>query len=123
MPHPADGNLSLLHGFQERRLSFRRRAIDFVGENNVGEQRPFEKAELAAAGGAILFNDFRAGNVGGHQVGGELNAAERKIQRASQRADHQRFGQARHAFQQAMAAGKQRDQQFLDNIVLTDDDL
>ena len=87
------------------------------------KQRPFEEAEFAAAGRAVLFDDFRAGDVGRHQVGRELDAAERQAQAAGQRADHQRLGQPRHAFQQAMAAAEERDQQLLDHLVLADDDL
>ena len=87
------------------------------------EQRAFEEAELAAAGRAVLLDDFGAGDVGRHQVGRELDAAERQVQRAGQRADHQRLGQARHAFQQAVAPAEQRDQQFLDHLVLADDHL
>ena len=44
-------------------------------------------------------------------------------QRVGQRADHQRLGQARHAHQQAMPAGEHGDQQFLDHLLLADDDL
>ena len=39
------------------------------------------------------------------------------------RADHQRFGQPRHAFQQAMSPAEQRNQQLLDHFVLADDHL
>ena len=90
---------------------------------DVGKQRPFEKAEFAAAGRAVLLDDFRAGDVGRHQVGRELHAAERQAQAAGQRADHQRFGQPRHAFQQAMAPAEERNQQLFDHLVLADDDL
>ena len=123
MPHAADRHLPLLHRFEQRGLRFRRRAVDFVGQDHVGEQRPFEKAEFAAAGRAVLLDDFGAGDVGRHQVGRELDAAERQAQAAGQRADHQRLGQARHAFQQAMAAAEERDQQLFDHLVLADDDL
>ena len=36
--------------------------------------------------------------------------------------DHQRLGQAGHAFQDAVAPAEQGDQQFLDDLVLADDD-
>ena len=39
-----------------------------------------------------------------------------------QRGDHQRLGQAGHAFQDAVAAAEQRDEQLLDDLVLADDD-
>ena len=48
---------------------------------------------------------------------------KRDIQDAGQRADHQRFGEARHAFQQAVAAGEDGGKQLLDHLVLADDDL
>ena len=35
----ADGDLPFLHGFEQGGLRLRRRAVDFVGENHVGEQR------------------------------------------------------------------------------------
>ena len=50
VPHAADRDLPLLHRFEQRGLRLGRRAVDFVGQNHVREQRPFEKAELAAAG-------------------------------------------------------------------------
>ena len=44
-----------------------------------------------------------------------------KRQGVGQRADHQRLGQARHAHQQAVAAGEHGDQQFFDDLLLADD--
>ncbi len=122
MPHPADGDLALLHGFEQGGLGLGRRAVDFVGEDDVGEQRAREELELAAAGRAVLLDDFGAGDVGRHQVGRELDAAEGQRQRPRQGADHQGLGQARHAFQHAMALAEQRDEQFLDDLFLADDD-
>ena len=68
----------------------------------------------------LLLDDFRAGDVRRHQVGRELNAAERQIQRARERADHQRLGQTRHALQQTVPAAEDTDQQFVDHILLAD---
>ena len=42
-------------------------------------------------------------------------------QAIGQRADHQRLGQPGHAFEHAMAAGEDGDQQLLDHFVLADD--
>ena len=123
MPHAAHGHLPLLHGFQKRGLRFGRRAVDFVGQDDVGEQRPFQEAELAVAAGAVLHDHVRAGDVRRRQVGRELDAAEAQVERAAQGADHQRLGQARHAFQQAVPAAEEADEQFLDDRRLADDDL
>ena len=35
----ADGDLAFLHGFEQGGLRLGRRAVDFVGEDDVGEQR------------------------------------------------------------------------------------
>ena len=118
MADAADRDLPFLHGFEQRGLRLGRRAVDFVGQNDVGEQRPLDELELALAGAAVLLDDFGAGDVGRHQVGRELNTAECQRQRARQRRDHQRLGQAGHAFEHAMALAEQRDQQFFDDFDL-----
>ena len=48
-----------------------------------------------------------------------LKASDRHLR---QRADHQRLGQAGHAFEDAVAPAEQGDQQLLDDLVLADDD-
>ena len=83
---------------------------------------PCRNLNSRGAGAAVLLDDFGAGDVGRHQVGRELNAAERQRQRLRQRRNHQRLGQAGHAFEDAVAAAEQRDQQFFDDFVLADDD-
>ena len=82
---------------------------------------PARNLNSRAPGRAVLLDDLGAGDVGRHQVGRELNAAEVERQALGQRRDHQRLGQARHAFQDAVAAAEQRDQQLLDHLVLADD--
>ena len=74
------------------------------------------------AGRAVLLDDLGAGDVGRHQVGRELDAAEVQRQALGQGADHQRLGQAGHAFEDAVAPAEQGDQQLLDDLVLADDD-
>ena len=70
---------------------------------------------------AVFLDHLGARDVGGHQVGRELDAAELQREGVGQRADHQRLGQARHAHQQAMPAGEHGHQQFLDHLLLADD--
>ena len=71
----------------------------------------------------VFFQHVGAGDVRGHQVGRELNALEADVEDPGQRADHQRLGQAGHAFQQAMPAGEDGGEELLDDFVLADDDL
>ena len=63
----------------------------------------------------------RAQNVGRHQVGRELNARKMQIERLGQRAHQQRFAQARHAFQQTVAADEQASEHAVHDIVVADD--
>ncbi len=121
MPLPAGGDLIFLHRLQQRGLGLRRRAVDFVGQDHVAEDRALEEPQLAAARAAILLDHLGAGDVGGHQVGRKLDAAKLQRQRFGQRANQQRLGQPRHADQQAMSAGEHRHQQFLDHLPLADD--
>ena len=114
---------SLLHRLEHGRLRLWRRAVDFIRQNDVRENRTFEKLELPFTGGLILVNHLRAGDVGGHQIGRELNALEPQMQRLRQAADHQCFSQSRHTHQQRMAFGEDRDQNLVDHFFLTDDDL
>ena len=123
VPRLSDGDLPFLHGFQQRGLSLRRRAVDFVGQDDVVKQRAVDEAKLALAGAFVFLQNFGAGDVGGHQVGSELDAGERHRQAASERADHQRLGEARHTFEQTVSTAKQGDEQLVDDVVLSDNDL
>jgi hypothetical protein len=69
-----------------------------------------------------LHHDVSPEDIGGHQVGRELDPIKRKVQHFTQRADQERFAEARHAFEQDMTAGKQGDKSpFHDGIVAHDD--
>jgi hypothetical protein len=41
----------LLHGFEQRRLRLGRRAVDFVRQQNVAEDRPLDERPAAMPGG------------------------------------------------------------------------
>ena len=75
------------------------------------------------SGRRILLDDVRAGDVRGHQVGRELDAAELQPERRGDGAHHQRLRRAGQAGDQAMPADEQRDQDLLQDLVLPDDDL
>ncbi len=114
-------DLPFLHRFEQRGLRLRRRAVDFVGEHDVREDRPVDEAELALAVRGLV-EDRRAGDVGGHQVGRELDALERDVENLRDRADHERLGQAGHADEQAVPAGEDGGEDLLDDLGLADDD-
>ncbi len=46
-----DGDGALLHGFEQSRLRLGGRAVDFVGQQERGEERTFDQREFVAAAG------------------------------------------------------------------------
>ena len=116
---PPDGHLSLLHDLEQRALHLRRRAVDLVGEQEVREHRPERRRELARA----LVVDAGADEVGGHEVGRELDALELPADGIGERLDRQRLGETGHALDEHVAAGEERDGQPFEQLVLPDDDL
>ena len=99
-------------------MRFRWGTIDFVGQQELREHRARMKAEFLR----LHIEDRRAGDVGGHQIGSELDAAEAAAEHAAQRANEQRFAQARHTFDQHMPAGKERHERAEHQFVLADVD-
>jgi hypothetical protein len=57
-----DGDLALLHGLQQGGLNLGRRAVDFVRQDDIVENRPFFHDEVPG---------FRAIDLGADQVGGQ----------------------------------------------------
>ena len=51
-----------------------------IGQQQIREHRARQELEPALACSNIFLNDVRAGNVRGHQIGSELDAAETQLQ-------------------------------------------
>ena len=117
----ADG--AFLHRLKQRSLRLGRRTVEFVGEQQIGEDRAGLETEMAMARAVVFLQQLGAEDVAGHQVRRELHAAELQVQCLAQRAHQQRLAQAGHAFEQAVAAGQQADQQLLHHVLLADDGL
>ena len=90
----ADRDRVLLHGLEQGRLGLGRGAVDLVGQHDLREDRARLELEDAAAVGQ-LHDDVGADDVGGHQVGRELDAVEVQVDRVGQGAHQQRLAQAR----------------------------
>ena len=103
-----------LHGLQQSRLGLGRSAIDFVGQNQMSENRAPLKLELAPAAGDF-HHDVCPKNVRGHQVRGELNATERQVEDFTESANQQGLAEARDPFQQYVSASKQGDKGSFDD--------
>jgi hypothetical protein len=71
----------------------------------------------------LISSDLRAGDVGRHQVGRELDALEAEVENLRQRPDQQRLGEPRHAGDQTVPSREQGDEHEVHRLFLTDDDL
>ena len=116
MRHSANSHAAFLHGFKQRTLRLGCGAIYFIGQKNLREDGPLAKLKVAAV---LAFDHDRcSSDIGGHKVGGELNAAKFQLQRMTERANEKRFSQSWNAFKQYMAARKQGDKHAIHNIGL-----
>ena len=114
----ADRDLVLLHHLEERRLHLRGRPVDLVGEEEVAEDRAELGLERPVSGAV----DARAHEVGGHEVGSELDPRERPAENAGRRLDGEGLRQARHTLDQQMPVREQADEDALEHLVLPGDD-
>jgi hypothetical protein len=76
----ANGHGELLHGFEQRRLGLRRRAIDFVGQEYVRKDRSGHERPCTSSGRDVLLDDVRAGHIGRHEIRRELDPLKRETQ-------------------------------------------
>ena len=104
----------LLHRFEQCGLGLRRRTVDLVGEHYVGKHGAAHETELA-----VLVEDFAAGDVGRHKVGGELYAVEGESEGLRQGVYHKGLRQSGNANQQAVAVGEHGGEQALHRFLLS----
>ena len=113
-------HLPFLHRLQQRRLGARAGAVDLIRHQQLAEHRPFDEPERAAAvGGGI--QHFGAEDIGGHQIGGELDAVAVQPHHGGQGIDQPCLAQPRQAHQQTMAATQQRRQGQVHHLFLADE--
>ena len=110
------GDLALLHRFEQCRLHLGRGPVDLVGQHEVAEDRSLVHRPIARFGVVNL----GANQIGGQQIGRELDAMADSAHRARQRIDRQRLGQPRHALEQNVAVSDQADQQATKQRALAD---
>jgi hypothetical protein len=69
----------------------------------------------------VFLEQLRSRDVARHQVWRELHAREAQVQRLRHRLHQERFRESRHAYEQDVAAGEQRRDQVVHNLVLSND--
>ena len=98
----ADRDGVLLHGLQQRGLHLRGRAVDFIGQNHVREDRPLLGLELLI----LRIVDQRPDQVCGKKIRGELKATELRVDRVGERTHRERLRQARNALHEHVAVSE-----------------
>ncbi len=111
-----DADLALGHGFEQGRLDLGRSTVDLVRQHQVVEDRPLLEHETAG----FRTIDLGAGDVGGQQVGGELDTMELCFDPFGKLLDGLGLGQAGSALYQHMAVGEQGNEQTLDEFFLAE---
>ena len=91
VPFAGDRDVIFLHRLEQRRLGSRACPVDFVGHQQLGKYgSPHETKPALAA--SRLFQDFGAENIGGHQIGRELDAARMQAENDAKGFDELGFG-------------------------------
>ena len=110
-------DMMLLHGFEQCRLCFRGRAVDFVGENHIGKDWPLYEDHFPFLAGLLEY--FGAGNISRHKVRRELDAAERAGEDICECPDQHRLSQTRNSFQQGVPSSQQGHHQIMNQFALS----
>ncbi|SPF47293.1 hypothetical protein SBA1_730005 [Candidatus Sulfotelmatobacter kueseliae] len=99
-------DLALVHGLEQRRLCFGSGAVDFVGQQNVGENRAALELEL------LLHRrkNRDAEHVGRQHVAGELHPLKGAVNGPGQSLSERGFADPGNAFNQQVPAGENRHQ-------------
>jgi hypothetical protein len=96
--------------------------IDFIREEEICEDRALdETAHLATCGGVFL-DEVAAGDIAGHEVGGELDAMKLQVEHTREGRGHECLAHAGHAEEQDVAFTQQRQQEQLERFFLAYDD-
>src|SRR6185295_3767106 len=104
----------LLHRFQQCRLSFWRRPVDFISKNDIGEHGPLVKIKLPR-----LIHHFTANDITRHEIRGELDALERKVKHICNGFNQQCFCKTRHSHQQTMSVTEYRGEDKFNGFALS----
>src|SRR5262245_4221004 len=116
MAFAIDSHLPFLHRLEQRGLRLRRRAVDLVGQQNVGEDGAVAQHELRCGD----VEDVSPGDVRRHQVWRELNAIEAGADDPRDGFDHQSLRSSWGALEERVPFGEEADQDSVEDRFLTE---
>ena len=119
----ADGDLAFLHGFEQRGLGLGRRAVDFVGQHDVGEDRARAGTRTRSRRCRVSCRISVPVMSAGIRSGVNWMRLKLRCKISASVRTMSVLARPGHADEQAMAARKQADQQQPHDLFLADDDL
>ena len=117
MIFPGNRNAVFLHRLQQCRLGSRAGPVDFIGHQQLTEDRASDEAKGTAAF-FRFFQHFRAKYISGHQVRGELNAPGIETEDPGNGFNQPCFTKTGNTNQQQVPTSKQGNQGFFNGIML-----
>ena len=109
-----DRHLQLGHRLEQPGLRFRRRPVQLVDEDDVGEDRPRVELEGLGAGAP----DRRPEDIGRQEVDGALDAGEAAADAGGEGAGELRLADSRPVLEQQVAARQDRAEHHLEHSVV-----
>jgi hypothetical protein len=113
-----DGDLVLVHRFEECGLRLRSGAVDFVGEQDVGENGTVFEFEALLSGG----KDRDSDDVTGQHVTGELHTLKSAIDGTGDGLAECGFTNARDTFDEDVTFRENGDERKTEDVVFAPDD-
>src|SRR5688572_8572744 len=99
---PIDRNLSFFHHFKQCGLCFGGGAVDLIYQNNIAEDGPFVEFK----GRFFWVENTGADHIARHHIGRKLYTRKTNGYTPAEQFGRERFGHARHTFDQYMPVGK-----------------
>ena len=121
--HPADGDLPLLHGFEQRACVLGGVRLISSASTTLANSGPWRKRNSRRP--VLRFSSITSVPVMSDGIRSGVNWMRLEVEGEALRegADHERLGEAGHPFEHAVPAAEHGDEQLLDHLVLADDHL
>ena len=115
------GDLSLLHGFEQRGLRFRSCTVNFICKQDIAEHWARLETEFALA--SPLLDNICPGDIGWHQIWSVLDTRELQIHEFCHGAYGKGFCQSGIPFEECIGIAEDCDHHLPNDFVLADHDL